>query len=863
MEREIKMNKKITKIVLIIGGGILLSLFWYSAAHATSLADQVREPVIVNIWKIVLDIVNIVAILGLILIAIVNILRINIEAFNIRRMLPALILGIIFANFSHLICRLFIDFATVFTVFFKEGIHFSLPIDARTVGQAFGITQPVGAGATFGVAAVLSVIGGFLITPVGGLIIFVILSIIIFLFPTVLIVILALMMYIRLYVIWFLVIMSPLGFFGLFFEPAKIVWNMWWNWFIKWLMIAPIAFFFLRLAVEVGNLGQGAGASQVIGGGSAVSHFATWIFGLGMLGLAIYMPYSIGGQIMGLAKGLAANLLKGAGFTKALGGYAMAKAGKRWKNEGRTSFRRGAGSAMERIGKGLQWKPSTNIQDLLKDMQSKEAVASREHPIGALIGGERAGTELIIRNNETAQGMPDEVSVYEWGGGSDRKGAMAQYVAGLASGKYQKAIDVRSDDLARGAVAYQRLMAAASGGNRFAAEKLTDIYNNAGVDLTVPDDDLNPSMRTAKAAFERFGKFTEGVSGRELPPLPTGGSSPTLPTPTPAPPIPTPTSPPPPTPTPPTPPTAPTPTPANPAPITNEQVQKIETRIKTDIDPIIDKSSRAQTDEAVRKELEEELNAVNSGLDALSKRDYVEVKRHLKVALKNIPEMQIDQMSDDEAAARLLSLGSAYQAVHDTPDRDPETIRKNFRLRTENQYRIINGVGQSVTESIGLSDDQIGLAIKDQLPGKGGIELRKSLHSAMDSVIDTDPELKVMPREQRDQIYTQIIEQHAPGIIQLIKSGRANAGMVNPDSAENQQIAGNLAEAILRAARNVASAGSNTPVFKKFRVAGAAKENPNYHIQENPDGSGTVIGERDPDTGKWAGVAPPNQKENK
>src|SRR3989304_10477514 len=77
-----------------------------TAAEHRSLSTQLRKNnFIKEAWKNVLALLNAVVVLGLIFIALANMLRINVETYEIRRMLPAIIIGVILANFSYLICR--------------------------------------------------------------------------------------------------------------------------------------------------------------------------------------------------------------------------------------------------------------------------------------------------------------------------------------------------------------------------------------------------------------------------------------------------------------------------------------------------------------------------------------------------------------------------------------------------------------------------------------------------------------------------------------------------------------------------------------------------------------------------------------
>lgn len=161
-------NKKLIFLGTIVLLGLIL--FLPESAHATPLAAQIREDAIVNTWKVVLSIVNIFAILALIMLAMVNILRINIESYNFRRLLPALILGIVLANFSHLICRFMVDFAQIFTNFFIQGnvVFKGGTIDGNSIVEAFGIDDISTAAGPFLTSPAGVITSSFIIVAVTG-----------------------------------------------------------------------------------------------------------------------------------------------------------------------------------------------------------------------------------------------------------------------------------------------------------------------------------------------------------------------------------------------------------------------------------------------------------------------------------------------------------------------------------------------------------------------------------------------------------------------------------------------------------------------------------------------------------------------
>lgn len=531
----IKLIKKFAPaIILITIVGLILLL--PDLAHATPLATQVRSELILRLWRIVLGVVNIAAILGLIFIAFVNILRINIEAFNIRRMLPALILGIIFANFSHLICRIPIDFAQIFTNFLiQPNALYSAPINNTTVAMAFGFGNQVANGATIDALRIITIVSLFMY-GVSGFLIIVLFALIIVGLPTLLVFVFAIMMYVRLYVIWFLVIMSPIAFFALFFEPIKMIWSNWWSWFAKWLFLAPVGFFFLRLAVEVGQIGGGTptgGAAQITGEHS-IGYFATWVFGLGMVFFALYVPFTWGGTIMNAYKGLLAKGLAGYGWGKKIGGYAAMQQGKRWSNDrsgGYNRFKNALGGLMQRGGKSLIASPIQAARFRLEDIEKESQNATATSGFygygkkGTGLGG--SGAQTFLYKNMAAK-LDPSLDVETLIGLAQSENVILGQILNASSmpqGQMQAA------EVLRG-----RLFARLESGDETARAELEHVYAGAAPPTSSKDRAYyDRFMNWQKTSYRR----TQQVAGAAYT-SPGGPPPPPPPTPPPPPPPPTP-----------------------------------------------------------------------------------------------------------------------------------------------------------------------------------------------------------------------------------------------------------------------------------------------------------------------------------
>ncbi|TSC94423.1 MAG: Uncharacterized protein Athens101428_280, partial [Candidatus Berkelbacteria bacterium Athens1014_28] len=74
-----------------------------------------------NIWQQVMNIVNSLVLAAFIFIAFMNILRIQLDSYAVKKILPTFIMAVILANFSFLIARILLDFSNVFTSYFLVG----------------------------------------------------------------------------------------------------------------------------------------------------------------------------------------------------------------------------------------------------------------------------------------------------------------------------------------------------------------------------------------------------------------------------------------------------------------------------------------------------------------------------------------------------------------------------------------------------------------------------------------------------------------------------------------------------------------------------------------------------------------------
>jgi hypothetical protein len=214
--------------------GVVMSLagaiFNYAVYPVLNITEMPR---IVDIgWGIIRDICNMFFILILIVIALAAILRI--ESYDYRHLLGELILMAILVNFSKVIAVTIINFVNLIAAMFYAdglGIHIlkSMLTIANPINDMNAIQQ-----------------GGWS----GGLVMG--LSKIIFMFVgTVVFLALAGLFIVRLIGLYVLVIFSPLAYVLDILPGTKHFAHEWWQWFVKYLIWAPVALFMIRLTITV------------------------------------------------------------------------------------------------------------------------------------------------------------------------------------------------------------------------------------------------------------------------------------------------------------------------------------------------------------------------------------------------------------------------------------------------------------------------------------------------------------------------------------------------------------------------------------------------------------------------------------
>lgn len=185
-------------------------------------------------WTIFRDIANLFFILILLFIAIGTIVRS--QSYNLKNLLPKLIIAVFLINFSNVIAGAIIDFGNIFMYgvlkwmcapgssarcfqdFFAQlmGVIDTLANKYSLISGILGISFDFKDAAAIGIAAIYTFIYGLVLMALG------------------------IFLVIRIAVLAILIILSPLAFVGEVFPGLKEISSEWWDKLIKYVMFGPI-----------------------------------------------------------------------------------------------------------------------------------------------------------------------------------------------------------------------------------------------------------------------------------------------------------------------------------------------------------------------------------------------------------------------------------------------------------------------------------------------------------------------------------------------------------------------------------------------------------------------------------------------
>ena len=276
--------------------------------------------VVANIWGIFMGSVNTLVLAVLIYVAFMNILRVQMDSYAIKKFLPTFIMAVILANFSFLICRVVIDLGNIAMSIFL-------------VGAQPGTSANPGGNTSAAVNGVSNAFDSLLkVSPCGpgvacanvdtanywGYIFFYIIKQAIIAVGAVFVFILGFLFIVRNYYIYFLVAVSPVYFLSMALPMTKKYFSQWMGQFTKWVFMPIISVFWIWLA------GQFVAQIPDTGGGILIAFFAILCFYM-----AFTSPFKVdktigtwggmGKKVWGKTGGAAWNSTGGAGINAAKG----------------------------------------------------------------------------------------------------------------------------------------------------------------------------------------------------------------------------------------------------------------------------------------------------------------------------------------------------------------------------------------------------------------------------------------------------------------------------------------------------------------------------------------------------------------
>ena len=272
-----------------------------------------------TVWEILINSANSFIILVLIVIAFAQILRLNVNTYGIKKILPALIMAIIAANFSFLFCRLLVDSSNIIMNVFLEGGNTS----------AIGLTDGLNVG---GNAADFDVMSG------GGTLWFLTAQLL-RMAGAVAMLVLAFLLYIRNWMIYFLVALAPLAFMATVLPATKSVFNQWISNFAKWVFLPVVSIFWMWIGTQW--------FTSVVDNTGNAGIFMGYVFTVTCFYLAITTPFKMGGAIMSGWANLA----------KKPGGWAWGKAKEKWVDPAIKEVKDNAMSWYRSQGSGHKYNP--------------------------------------------------------------------------------------------------------------------------------------------------------------------------------------------------------------------------------------------------------------------------------------------------------------------------------------------------------------------------------------------------------------------------------------------------------------------------------------------------------------------------
>jgi hypothetical protein len=334
-----------------------------------------------------LGFVNIAAIIAIVFLAFSQVLKpawSAMAAYEIKKSLPQLIIGVILANFSLLIVRFLVDISNALTQLSLDIFPGGLAGLSTGIARAFFMDPAIAAAgsvsALLGGEGILSFFGLVNGGSVGLLLVF--FAFLLSFIPGIIILALGAVLYVRIPVIYFLAAISPLA-FGSLGVAIGTPFRKWWQLAFNWIFMVPAVFLILGIVATLGGV-KGTIFSFAV----AIALFI----------IAIRLPFRMGGDIM-------------TAWNKAIKGAA----GFAWQGYGslmKSWTDAPPGSLRQRIAKASNiYGIKEAVEQRVKKAEEDRMKAFRKGVVyRAVAGTENAGKTYFEANREVSRNIndPDE-----------------------------------------------------------------------------------------------------------------------------------------------------------------------------------------------------------------------------------------------------------------------------------------------------------------------------------------------------------------------------------------------------------------------------------------------------------------------
>jgi hypothetical protein len=236
---------------LVALGGFLLDI----AFNIGTTLGFTNSQIVQIGWPIIRDLANMFFSLILLVISFATILRI--ESYGMKQILWRLVVAALLINFSLVIAGVVIDASNVMTRFFIKD-NFQLNNKEATISSAILNSLQTTNFWKSDLAQGNQLQGSQLqgaATPgspnFGGLLLNTILGIILMAVTAFVLMAAAFLFFIRMVVLWILLIFAPLAWLAMILPGTRSMWNKWWSEFIKWNIFPVVYGFFIYLTVAM------------------------------------------------------------------------------------------------------------------------------------------------------------------------------------------------------------------------------------------------------------------------------------------------------------------------------------------------------------------------------------------------------------------------------------------------------------------------------------------------------------------------------------------------------------------------------------------------------------------------------------